>query len=167
MTVRRRRRLAPVQGGRPRPHRINLRFSDDELADIEVAAGLAGLTPTGWVAKCAVDVAAGAVRPAPTGLVEAMTELLETRRQVVRFSTLVNQAMAKWHATGAEPAELVRAIALVVRILPRLEEAAVAVRGAHTGRRRRVAPATASAPADPADPADQPLQQPAPRRTSA
>ncbi len=52
------------------------------------------------------------------------------------------------HATGEVPAQLLGAVALVGRVLPRLEEAAVAVRAAqHDGRRRRVLAArTAASP---------------------
>ncbi|MCW2779359.1 MAG: hypothetical protein JWN17_3084 [Frankiales bacterium] len=124
--VRRRERLA-VQ----RPHRLTPRFSDEELEDVRVAAVVAGLTPTGYVAKVAADVAAERLRPAPPGLVEALGELLVARRQVQRFGVLVNQAVAKWHATGELPAELLTAVALVGRVLPGLEQAAASLRRAH------------------------------------
>ncbi|MCU1692128.1 MAG: hypothetical protein JWM64_1219 [Frankiales bacterium] len=100
-----------------------------------VAAAVERLTPTGYVGKVAVDVAAGRLRPPPTGLVDALGELLEARRQVRKFSVLVNQAVAKLHSTGEMPAELGPAVALVGRVLPRLEGAAVAVRRAAEGRK--------------------------------
>ena len=122
-----------------RPHRLTPRFSEEELEAVVGAAALAGLTPTGFVAKVAVEVATARVRPVPTAVVDAIGELLTARYQVQKFSALVNQAVAKWHATGEVPAQLLGAVALVGRVLPRLEEAAVAVRVAqHDGRRRRV-----------------------------
>ncbi len=130
--VRRRERLA-VQ----RPHRLTPRFSDEELEDVMVAAVVAGLTPTGYVAKVASEVAAGRLRPPPPGAVEALQELLVARRQVQRFSVLVNQAVAKWHATGELPDQLLAAVALVGRVLPRLEDAASAVRQAQDRVARR------------------------------
>lgn len=106
-----------------------------------VAAVLAGLTPTGYVAKAAVDLAAARVRPTPTAVVDALQELLVARRQVQRFSVLVNQAVAKWHANDKLPAELLSAVALVGRVLPRLEDAAVAVRATQQqARGRRATP---------------------------
>jgi len=118
-----------------RPHRLTPRFSEEEL---EALAG-AGLTPTGIVAKVAVDVATARVRPVPTAVVDAIGELLTARYQVQKFSALVNQAVAKWHATEEVPAQLLDGVALVGRVLPRLEAAAAAVRAAQNdGRRRRV-----------------------------
>ncbi|MCW2605493.1 MAG: hypothetical protein JWO60_186 [Frankiales bacterium] len=99
-----------------------------------LAAAVARLTPTGWLAKAGVDVAAGLLRPAPSGLVGALEELVETRRQVQRFSVLVNQAVAKWHATEDLPPELLAAVGLVGRVLPRLEDAAATLRQAGGGR---------------------------------
>ena len=130
--VRRRERQA-VQ----RPHRLTPRFSDEELEDVMLAAVLAGLTPTGYVAKVAAGVAAQRLRPVPPGLVEALEELLVARRQVQRFSVLVNQAVAKWHATDELPGELLTAVALVGRALPRLEDAAASVRQAQDKATRR------------------------------
>ncbi|MCW2607568.1 MAG: hypothetical protein JWO60_2261 [Frankiales bacterium] len=133
-----------------RPHRLTPRFSDEELEDVLVAAVVAGLTPTGYVAKAAVDAAAQRVRPVPGAVGAALEELLVARRQVQRFSVLVNQAVAKWHATGQLPAELLGAVALVGRVLPRLEDAAAAVRRAHdhADRRPTVAERVAAAQAE-------------------
>ena len=131
-----------------RPYRLTPRFSEEELEAVVGAAALAGLTPTGYVAKVAVEVATARVRPVPTAVVDAIGELLTARYQVQKVSGLVNQAVAKWHATGEVPAQLLGAVALVGRVLPRLEEAAVAVRAAqHDGRRRRVlGPRTEASP---------------------
>ena len=100
----------------------------------------AGLTPRGYVAKVAVDVATARVRPVPTA-VDAIGELLAARYQVQKFSALVNQAVAKWHSTEQVPAQLLAAVGLVGRVLPRLEEAAaVRVSQLDAGRRRVLAP---------------------------
>ena len=130
-----------------RPHRLTPRFSDEELEALSVAAALAGLTPTGYVAKVAVDVATARVKPVPTGVTDAIAELLAARYQVQKFSGLVNQAVAKWHSTDELPAQLLAAVGLVGRVLPRLEEAAAAVRVAQSdaGRRRVLAPRKAKA----------------------
>jgi len=141
--VRRRQRLSER-----RSYRLTPRFSEEELEAVSEAAARAGLTPTGYVAKVAVEVATARVRPVPTAVVDAIGELLTARYQVQKFSGLVNQAVAKWHATDEVPAQLLGAVALVGRVLPRLEEAAAAVRAAqHDGRRRRVlAPRTDVSP---------------------
>lgn len=125
-----------------RPHRLTPRFSDEELEAVSVAAALVGLTPTGYVAKVAVDVATARVKPVPTGVTDAIGELLAARYQVQKFSALVNQAVAKWHSTEELPAQLLAAVGLVGRVLPRLEEAATAVRVSQNdaGRRRVLSP---------------------------
>ena len=130
-----------------RPHRLTPRFSDEELEAVSVVAALAGLTPTGYVAKVAVDVASARVRPVPTGVTDAITELLAARYQVQKFSALVNQAVARWHSTDELPAQLLAVVGLVGRVLPRLEEAAAAVRVSQrdAGRRRVLAPRKARA----------------------
>ena len=120
-----------------RPHRLTPRFSDEELEDVRMAAVVAGCTPTGYVAKAAVDLASARLRPVPSAVVEALEELLVARRQVQRFGVLVNQAIAKWHATEQLPGELLGAVAMVGRVLLRLEEAAAAVRQAHDRVPRR------------------------------
>lgn len=130
-----------------RPHRLTPRFSDEELEAVSVAAALAGLTPTGYVAKVAVDVATARVKPVPTGVTDAIAELLAARYQVQKFSGLVNQAVAKWHSTDELPPQLLAAVGLVGRVLPRLEEAAAAVRASQqdAGRRRVLGPRKATA----------------------
>lgn len=93
-----------------------------------VAAALEGLTPTGYAAKAAVDVARGRVRPTPSTTADALAELLEARAQVRRFGVLVNQAVAKLNATGEADGALEAAVAACTRAVGRVEEAAVAVR---------------------------------------
>ncbi len=121
----RRRRLREVER---RAHRLTPRFSDAELEAIGVAAGLAGLTPTGFAAKAAVDVALARTSPVPVRTMEALGELLEARAQVRRFGLLVNQAVARLHASGELSGELGAAVAACTRAVGRVEAAAVAVR---------------------------------------
>ena len=141
-------------GGRRRPrqaerrsHRLTPRFSEEELEAVSVAAALAGLTATGYVAKVAVDVATARVRPVPTSVTDAIKELLAARYQVQKFSALVNQAVAKWHSTDDVPVQLLAVVGLVGRVLPRLEEAASAVRVSQkdAARRRVLEPRKATA----------------------
>ena len=130
-----------------RSRRLTPRFSDEELEAVSVAAALAGLTATGYVAKVAVDVATARVRPVPTSVTDAIGELLAARYQVQKFSALVNQAVTKWHSTDEVPVQLLAVVGLVGRVLPRLEEAAAAVRVSQNdaARRRVLKPRTATA----------------------
>jgi hypothetical protein len=75
-------RLRRHRAGRPRP--VQVRFGEEEFAAIELAAGRAGLTPTGYVGAVALAAARGTVPPAPSQSREALTE-------VRRFGGNVNQ----------------------------------------------------------------------------
>jgi hypothetical protein len=66
-------------------------------------------------------------------------ELLEARAQVRRFGVLVNQAVARLHASGELPGELGAAVAACTRAVGRLEVAAVAVRRGEVAGLPRVA----------------------------
>src|SRR5664280_825575 len=58
--------------GRRRP--VQVRFGEEEFAAIELAAGRAGLTPTGYVGAVALAAARGTVPPAPSQSRGALTE---------------------------------------------------------------------------------------------
>ncbi len=93
-----------------RPHAVFARFSNEEFEVLGVAAAVAGLTPTSFVAARAVAVARGVVRPVPSGTAEVVRELVEARTQLVRFGVLLNQAVAKLNATGQVDGALVAAV---------------------------------------------------------
>jgi len=77
-----------------------VRLADEELAVIELAAGRAGLTPTGYVGAVALAAAGGTVPPVPSQSRQALGELMAARAQVRRFGGNVNQAVAALHSTG-------------------------------------------------------------------
>ena len=116
--ARRRRRQSTA-----RPHAVFARFSAEEFEDLAVAAALAGVTPTSFVASTAVAVARGQVRPMPSGMGDVVRELVEARAQLVRYGVLLNQAVARLNATG----EVDGALGAAAR---RCDEATVALRAA-------------------------------------
>ena len=93
--VRRRRRQVVA-----RPRSVFARFSEEEFEVVSVAAAGVGVTPTSFVAAQAVAVARGLVCPVPSGVGEVVRELVEARTQLVRYGVLLNQAVARLHATG-------------------------------------------------------------------
>ncbi len=99
------------------------RLSDEEFEDLAVAAALAGVTPTSYVASTAVAVARGQVRPMPSGVGDVVRELVEARAQLVRYGVLLNQAVARLNATGQVDGSLGAAA-------QRCDEATAAVRAA-------------------------------------
>ena len=100
-----------------------MRLADEELAAIELAAGRAGLTPTGYVGAVALAAARGTVPPAPSLSRQALLELVAARVAVRRFGGNVNQAVAALHATGEAPEWLASAVALTARAVRRVDEA--------------------------------------------
>ncbi len=125
----------PAEGGavvatRHREHRfpgrrpVQVRFGEEEYAAVVLAAGRAGLTPTGYVAATSVAAATGAAGPAPSETREVLAELVAARVQVRRFGGNVNQAVAALNATGEAPVWLGQAVELAGRAVRRVDEAA-------------------------------------------
>ncbi|MEP6463823.1 MAG: hypothetical protein ABJC62_10500 [Frankiaceae bacterium] len=107
-----------------RGRRITVRLDEEEFAAIELAAGRAGLTPTGFVGGAALASAKGTTLPGLSGEREALTELMQARAQVRRFGGNVNQAVAALNSTGEAPEWLAQAVELTVRAVRRVDEAA-------------------------------------------
>jgi len=107
-----------------RGRRITVRLDDAEHAAIELAAGRAGLTPTGYVGAVALAAAAGTAGPAASEAREVLAELVAARVQVRRFGGNVNQAVAALNATGEAPVWLASAVELAGRAVRRVDEAA-------------------------------------------
>ena len=121
---RRRRRMVR------RSEQLTVKFSLEEREVVGVAAARCeGMAPSAWVGATAVAVAKGEVRPLPSGMGDALAELVETRTQLRRFSTLVNQAVAALHSTGQLPPELLAAVELTSRAVRRVDQATAALAG--------------------------------------
>jgi hypothetical protein len=95
-----------------RPHRLNARFTDAELTEIETAATAVGMTPTGFLAEAGLAAARGAppasLDPMRETLSRLEVALFDTRVAVGRIGTNLNQAVAALNATGQAPAWLER-----------------------------------------------------------
>ena len=80
-------------GGRPREYRlpgrktrVNVRFSEQERAEVEVAAAAIGMTATGFTAEAALMAARGApVSYAAAQDREALARLQRRRRRLTRW----------------------------------------------------------------------------------
>jgi len=111
--------------GRRRP--VSVRFAVEEFAALELAAGRAGLTPTGFVGAAALAAASGSAGPAASESREALAELMAARAAVRRFGVNVNQAVAALNATGEAPDWLGQAVELAARAVARVDAAAEAL----------------------------------------
>jgi hypothetical protein len=83
-----------------RGRRITVRLEYTELAAIELAAGRAGLTPTGYVGAVALAAARGTVPSAPSATQQALAEPMAAWTQLRRFGTNVNQAVTRCTPPG-------------------------------------------------------------------
>jgi uncharacterized membrane protein len=117
--VRHRRHQQPA-----RSRRFQVSYDDVEAATVAEAAASAGLTPTGFIAAAALAVARD-VRP-PVGSLarEALAELSWLSTQLRRLGVNVNQAVARFHTTGAAPPQLEAAVRVAIRVAERVEDAA-------------------------------------------
>jgi len=110
-----------------RGRRVTVRLAVEELAAIELAAGRAGLTPTGFVGAAALAAARGSAGPAASESREALAELMAARAAVRRFGVNVNQAVAALNATGEAPDWLGQAVEAAARAVGRVDAAAEAL----------------------------------------
>ncbi len=122
---------AAVVAARHREHRfpgrrqpVSVRFAEEEFAVIALAAGRAGLTPTGYVGAVALAAARGTVPPVPSASRQALSELVAARAAVRRFGGNVNQAVAALNSTGEAPEWLGQAVELTARAVARVDAAA-------------------------------------------
>ena len=102
--------------GESRPHRLSIRLSDVELAEVAASATRDGLATGAWIADAAVQYARGVqVGPVNTSELRAVLgELNRTRTQLGRVGVLLNQAVAALNS-GASVDGRLPAIAEYVR----------------------------------------------------
>ncbi len=112
----------------PRPRLVKFFLTDEELAELDEAAGQAGLARGAFAAE--VTLAAARGRPARVGspFREALVELMAAAGLVRRVGTNLNQAVARLNATGQRGEDLFPAAQICARAIRRLDEAAEHVR---------------------------------------
>jgi hypothetical protein len=108
-----------------REHRLTPRFSAEELAVIQRAAGQVGMTVTGFCAEATLtqarQVENAALDPLRDILADFQAELYAARTAVGRVGTNLNQAVAAFNATGQAPEWLVTAAVLCERRMERID----------------------------------------------
>lgn len=111
-----------------RAKRVEFTLTDEEFAEVEAAAGLAGLSRGAYAAQAALAVARGGANGAGVPMREALVELMAAAGLVRRAGTNLNQAVARLNATGQRGEDLLPAAQFCVRVIRRLDEAAEHVR---------------------------------------
>jgi hypothetical protein len=102
--------------------------TDQELADLDVAAERAGLARGAFAAEAVLATARGTDPRAASPLREALVELMSAAGLVRRVGTNLNQAVARLNATGQRGEDLLPAAQFCVRVIRRLDEAAEQLR---------------------------------------
>ena len=120
----RRRSPQPV----PRLRLVKFFLTDEELAELDEAAGQAGLARGAFAAEVTLAAAKGAQARVASPLREALAELMAAAGLVRRIGTNLNQAVARLNATGQRGEDLLPSAEFCVRVIRRLDEAAEHVR---------------------------------------
>jgi hypothetical protein len=128
---RRARQAVPRRRARqavPRPRLVKFFVTDQEIAELDDAAGRAGLARGAFAAEAALAAARGTHLRAGSPLREALVELMSAAGLVRRIGTNLNQAVARLNATGQRGEDLLPAAEFCVRVIRRLDEAAEQLR---------------------------------------
>jgi hypothetical protein len=122
-TVRRRSRQAA-----PRPRVVQFSLTEEEFAEVSLAAARSGLARGAFAAEAALSAARGAPATAPSPVREALVEVMTATGLVRRAGTNLNQAVARLNATGQRGEDLIPAARFCVRVIRRLDETAEQLR---------------------------------------
>lgn len=112
----------------PRPRLVKFFVTDEELAELDDAAGRAGLARGAFAAEAALAAARGRSLRASSPFREALVELMAAAGLVRRAGTNLNQAVARLNATGQRGEDLLPATQFCVRVIHRLDETAEQLR---------------------------------------
>lgn len=123
IAVRRRSRQAV-----PRVRLVKFFLTDQELAELDEAAGQAGLARGAFAAEVTMAAARGRHVQVGMPLREVLVELMSAAGLVRRVGVNLNQAVARLNATGQRGEDLLPAAQFCVRVIRRLDEAAEHVR---------------------------------------
>ena len=113
-----------------RPRSVRLPLTEEEFADLEQAAGRAGLAKAAYAAEAALAAARGQAAAPDSLFRDALAELIRAAGLVRRIGVNLNQAVAKLNATGQLPGELVPAARVCVRRAEHLDAVAEQLRKA-------------------------------------
>ena len=112
----------------PRPRTVRFDLTEAEFAELEQAAGRAGLAKGAYAAEAALSAARGTAVEPDTVFREALGELIRASGLVRRIGVLLNQAVMKLNATGQRPDELIPVVQACLRRVERLDAAAEQLR---------------------------------------
>ena len=94
------------RAGRARPRTVRFGLTEAEFAELEQAAGRAGLARGAYAAEAALAAARGTATAPDASFQDALAELIRAAGLVRRIGVNLNQAVAKLNATGQFPGDL-------------------------------------------------------------
>ena len=120
---------------RPREHAARaahraLRPDEAEFAELEQAAGRAGLAKGAFAAEAALAAARGTATAPDAPFQDALAELIRAAGLVRRIGVNLNQAVAKLNATGQSPGDLLPYAQACMRRVDHLDAVAEQLRKA-------------------------------------
>jgi hypothetical protein len=107
---------------------VRFDLTEAEFAELQQAAGRAGLAKGAYAAEAALAAATGTATAPDAPFREALAELIVAAGLVRRIGVNLNQAVAKLNATGQRPGDLVPYAQACVRRVERLDAAAEQLR---------------------------------------
>ncbi len=108
-----------------RRNALKVLYDDVEVASVRVAAQLAGLTPTGYVAAAGLTLSGAGVSPATSVDRALLAELLQARTALRRYGVNLNQAVAALKSGAGAPVWLLQAVSGCARAADRMDEVMV------------------------------------------
>jgi hypothetical protein len=111
-----------------RPRRVEFTLTDAEFAELDSAAGQAGLSRGAFAAGAALTAARGGTGGGGVPVREALVELMTAAGLVRRIGTNLNQAVARLNTTGQRGDDLLPAAQFCIRVIRRLDDAAEQLR---------------------------------------
>jgi hypothetical protein len=109
---------------------VRFGLTEAEFAELEQAAGRAGLAKGAYAAEAALSAARGTAVEPDTVFREALGELIRASGLVRKIGTLLNQAVAKLNATGQAPGDLLPYAQACMRRVDHLDAVAEQLRKA-------------------------------------
>ena len=109
---------------------VRFGLTETEFAELEQAAGRAGLAKGAFAAEAALAAARGTATTPGASFQDALAELLRAAGLVRRIGVNLNQAVAKLNATGQQSGELVPYAQACMRRVDHLDAAAEQLRKA-------------------------------------
>ncbi len=130
-----RSRRAPGDG--KRTCRVAVRYTQNEIAQVEAAAAREGLVTAAWLGNAGLALSGQRSRLAAQATREELDDLVDATEKVRRAGVLLNQVVRTMHATGQVNDAIERIAAKVWQRVEKLDDAAMAVAGSALKARRR------------------------------